>query len=99
MNGIMEVDQWPKVEIDLLELLEILQCSVNDSKVEKKISSEFVLALKHRGYINNKILGDILGKINPEMSRPEKVTVATRTVPRSHPEEMGLNGLMWRDVL
>lgn len=94
----MELTQEPKVEIGLLELLEILQQSINDSHVEKKIASEFVLELKNRGYINNKILGDILEKIHPEMRRPEKVTVATRTVPRSQPEEIGLNGLWWRDL-
>jgi hypothetical protein len=27
-----------------------------------------------------------------------KEIIATRTVPISHPEEMGENGLMWRDV-
>ncbi len=98
MIGIMDDTQEPRVKIALLELLEILQHSINDSNIEKTIASEFVLELKNRGYINNKILGDILGKIHPEMRRPEKVTVATRTVPRSQPEEMGLNGLWWRDL-
>jgi len=95
----MELSQEPKVEISLLELLNILQYSINDSNIEKNIMSEFVLELKKKGYINNKALGDILGKIHPEMRAPEKVTVATRMVPRSHPEEMGSNGLIWRDVL
>jgi len=33
-----------------------------------------------------------------EMRKPRKVIVASRTVPVSHPEEMGANGLMWIDV-
>jgi hypothetical protein len=33
-----------------------------------------------------------------EMRKPRKVIVASRTVPVSHPEEMGSNGLMWIDV-
>lgn len=94
----MELSQEPRVEISLLELLEILHYSINDSNTEKTIASEFVLELKKRAYINNKALGDILGKIHPELRRPEKVTVATRMVPRSQPEEMGSNGLMWRDL-
>jgi hypothetical protein len=32
------------------------------------------------------------------IERSRKVIVATRTVPKSHPEEMGENGLMWTDV-
>jgi hypothetical protein len=94
----MESSQEPKVNIGLLELLHILKQAINDSDAETKITSEFVLELKNRGYINNKTLGDILGKIHPEMRIPEKVTVASRMVLRSHPEEIGSNGLMWRDV-
>jgi hypothetical protein len=94
----MDYNQEPNVNIAVIELLEILQHSINDSNVEKTIASDFVLELKNRGYINNKTLGDILGKIHPEMRRPEKVTVATRTVPKSQPEEIGLNGLWWRDL-
>ena len=94
----MDLNQEPKLKIGLLELLDILQNSIKDSESKQKIASEFVIELKNRGYINNKALGNILGEINPEMRRPEKVTVATRMVPRSFPEEMGSNGLMWRDV-
>jgi len=94
----MSFNQEPKVDIGLLELLNILQVSINDSKAEKTIASKFILELKNRGYINNKILGDILGNINPEMRAPEKLTVATRTVLCSHPEELGSNGLWWRDL-
>jgi hypothetical protein len=94
----MSFNQEPKVDIRLLELLNILQDSIKDSKAEKTIASKFVLELKNRGYINNKTLGDILGNINPEMRAPEKVTVATRMVPLSHPEELGSNGLWWRDL-
>lgn len=98
LNGIMDYSQKPKIDIGILELMEILQYSINDSNIEKTIASEFVLELKKRGYINNTTLGDILEKIHPEIRRPEKVTVASRMVPRSQPEEMGSNGLWWRDL-
>ena len=94
----MDFKQEPKLKIGLIELLDILQNSIKDSESKQKIASEFVIELKNRGHINNKALGDILGEINPEMRAPEKVIVATRTVLHSHPEELGSNGLWWRDL-
>jgi hypothetical protein len=63
-----------------------------------RIMSEVVLELNKRGHIDSKTLGDILGELNPGLRKPEKVVVATRTVFRSHPEELGANGLWWRDI-
>jgi hypothetical protein len=88
------------IEISLLELLHILKHSTKNisAELQRRVSSEFALEIKKRGYIDNDILGDILCHINPSLKKPEKIIVATRTVPYWWPEEMGLNGLMWRDV-
>ena len=90
----------PVIHISLIDLLHILQISSKNLELEsgKRTASEFVLELNKRGHIDTKILGDILGDINPGIRQPEKVTVATRTVLRSQPEELGANGLWWRDI-
>jgi hypothetical protein len=94
----MNVSNETKIEITLLELMEILHYSTSNITSDKRIVSEFVLELKNRGYMDNKTLGNILGQINPELRKPEKIIVATRMVPYWWPEEMGSNGLMWRDL-
>jgi hypothetical protein len=38
------------------------------------------------------------GFVTPGGVVRRKEIIATRTVPVSHPEEMGENGIMWRDV-
>lgn len=92
------------IEISLLELLGILRIATRDveSRISQEskrgIASEFVLALKKGGHIDKKTLNEVLEAINPDLRKPEKITVATRTVPYWWPEEMGENGLMWRDV-
>jgi hypothetical protein len=94
----MNVRSETKIEITLLELMEILHYSTRNISSDKRIASEFVLELKNRGYMDNKTLGNILGQINPELRKPEKIIVATRMVPYWWPEEMASNGLMWRDL-
>ena len=88
------------LEISLLELLRILQHSTKNisGELQRRVASEFVIEIKKRGYIDNDTLGDILCNINPSLKKPEKIIVATRTVPYWWPEEMGSNGLMWRNV-
>ena len=95
----MDSYQEPKISIGLLELLHILKRSTKNVKLEvgNRVMSEVVLELNKRGHINSKTLGDILGEINPALRKPEKVVVATRMVPYSWPEEIGKNGLIWRD--
>ena len=95
----MNSSQEPKIEIGLTELLRILQRSTKNMELElgKRVASEFVLQLNKRGHIDTKTLGDILGELNPGLRQPEKIVVATRTVPYWWPEEIGKNGLMWRD--
>lgn len=98
------MDKEPMIEISLLELLGILRIATRDveSRISQEskrgIASEFVLALKKGGHIDKKTLNEVLEAINPDLRKPEKITVATRTVPYWWPEEMGENGLMWRDV-
>ena len=99
MLNIMDSYQDPKISIGLLELFRILQRSTKNIKLElgNRVMSEVMLELNKRGHINTKTLGDILGEINPGLRKPEKVVVATRMVPYSWPEEIGKNGLIWRD--
>jgi hypothetical protein len=99
MRSITDSYQEPKIEIGLLELLRILQRSTKNVKLEvgNRIASEVMLELNKRGHIDSKTLGDILGELNPGLRQPEKIIVATRTVPYSWPEEIGKNGLIWRD--
>jgi len=97
-------EREPKIEISLLELLGILRIATRrvestlSQESKRGIASEFVLALNKGGHIDKKTLKDVIESINPELRKPEQVTVATRTVPYWWPEEMGANGLMWRDV-
>jgi hypothetical protein len=92
-----------KIEISLLELLGILRIATRhvepmvSQEPKKRIASEFVYALNKGGHIDNKTFKDVMCSINPELRKPEKITVATRTVPYWWPEEIGENGLWWRD--
>ena len=99
MLNIMNSSEEPKISIGLLELLRILQRSTKNVTLEvgNRVMSEVMLELNKRGHINSKTLGDILGEINPGLRQPEKIIVATRMVPYSWPEEIGKNGLIWRD--
>jgi hypothetical protein len=96
-NAIMD-----SVTITIQELLTILRYSTrnieptNSVEPGKRVASEFIVELNRRGHIDNKTLGQVMYAINPEL-RSQKVTVATRMVPYWYPEEMGSNGLMWRD--
>jgi hypothetical protein len=104
------MDREPKIEISLLELLGILRIATRHieprvsgeprapGQPKKRIATEFVLALNRGGHIDKKIMKEVVESINPELRQPGKVTVATRTVPYWWPEELGSNGLMWRDV-
>ena len=92
------------ITISIQELLYLLQYSTRNleptTSLEpgKKVASEFIFEMNKRGHIDNKTLKQIIWIINPELREPQKVTVATRTVPYWWPEEMGENGLMWRDL-
>ena len=98
------MDREVKIEISLLELLGILRIATRhvepllSPEPKKRIASEFVVALNKGGHIDNKTMKEVILSINPEFRKPEQVTVATRTVPYWWPEEMGANGLMWRDA-
>ena len=91
------------VTISIQEILTILRYSTrnieptNSLEPGKRVASEFIVELNKRGHIDNKTFGQVICAINPEL-RSQKVTVATRTVPYWYPEEMGSNGLMWRDA-
>ena len=91
------------VTISIQDLLDILRYSTrnieptNSVEPGKRVASEFIVELNKRGHIDNKTFGQVICAINPEL-KSKKVTVATRTVPYWYPEEIGENGLMWRDA-
>jgi hypothetical protein len=103
------MDREPRIDISLLELLGILRIATRyiepgvhgepriPGEPKKRIATEFVLALNRGGHIDKKITKEIIESINPELREPGKIVVATRTVPYWWPEELGANGLMWRD--
>ena len=89
------------VSLTIKDLLSILQYStrhIDSLELQKRVASEFVIELRNRGDIDAKAYKNLIIAINPEVQQPEKVTVATRTVPYWWPEEMGNNGLMWRNL-
>lgn len=77
----------------LLELLDHAMQPVEPGKKER-ITIDIVNLLDSQCDMDRKEAFKIL----VEMKRPAKVIVASRMVPVSHPEEMGANGMMWRDV-
>ena len=76
----------------LLELFDYATQPVEPGKKER-ITIDFVNLLDSQCNMDRQQAFKIL----LEMKKP-KVMVASRMVPVSHPEEMGANGLMWRDV-
>ena len=84
------------ITIPLRTLLELLDHAMQHVETRKKemIMVDFVSFLDSQCDMDRKEAYKIL----IEMKRPAKVVVASRMVPVSHPEEMGENGLMWRDV-
>ena len=98
------MNREPRIDISLLELLGILRIATRHieprapGEPKKRIASEFVLALNRGGHIDKKITKEVIESINPELRQPAKIVVATRTVPYWWPEELGSNGLMWRDA-
>jgi len=97
------MDRGPNIKISLTELLEVLKTATkrleptSSPEPTKQIMNEFIFALNKAGHIDNTTLKNVFQEINPEF-RNTKITVATRTVPYWYPEEMGDNGLMWRDM-
>jgi hypothetical protein len=83
------------IVIPLQTLLELFDYAIQPVEPGKKerITIDFVNLLDSQCNMDRQQAFKIL----LEMKKP-KVTVASRMVPVSHPEEMGANGLMWRDV-
>ena len=83
------------ITIPLQTLLELLDHAMQPVEPVKKqrITIDFVNLLDSQCNMDRQQAFKIL----LEMKKP-KVIVASRMVPVSHPEEMGANGLMWRDV-
>lgn len=84
------------ITIPLKTLLELLDHAMQPVEPGKKdrITVDFVNLLDSQCDMDRQQAFKFL----LEMRRPRKVIVALRTVPVSRPEEMGSNGLMWRDV-
>jgi hypothetical protein len=94
-HALAQIGTKMSITIPLKTLLELLDHAMQPVEPGKKerITVDFVNLLDSQCDMDRQQAFKIL----VEMKRP-KVIVASRTVPVSHPEEMGSNGLMWRDV-
>jgi hypothetical protein len=71
--------------------------SALDSHEKEDMILSFVNLLDQHCDVDRQDMFRALIEIKRAKEGKRKVVVGTRTVPVSHPEEMGDNGLMWRD--
>ena len=94
------MDDSAKLDISLNEIFFHLGKSMNHLKTEEKTRVLFNLAdkLRVRFQLGKEEIKEAITVGGHDFKEPQKVIVATRTVPVSQSEEMGENGLVWRDV-
>jgi hypothetical protein len=94
------MDDSTKLDITLNEIFLLVGEATNHLKPDHKSRVLFNLAdkLKQRFRLGKEEIKEAITVGGHDFKEPQKVIVATRTVPVSHPEEMGENGLMWRDM-
>ena len=88
------------ITIDLNELFFIIGRSLADKEKDTKNLTIINIAenIGARFGIPRSILKNAIKSGGYDFNEPEKMIVAVRTVPRRQPEEMGENGLMWKDL-
>lgn len=99
------------LSLRLVELFTLLDESIQQVPDEHKgpVLSSFCRALKHNHGIPQADIDEGVrmlvfkedfkkGFVGPGGVVRRKEIIATRTVPVAHPEEMGENGIMWKDV-
>ena len=94
------MDDSTKLDISLNELFLVVGEATNHLKPDHKSRVLFDLAdkLRKRFRLGKEEIKEAITVGGHDFKEPQKVIVATRTVPVSQSEEMGLNGLIWRDV-
>jgi len=94
------MDDSTKLDITLNEIFLLLGDSIAHLKTDDRTRILFKLAesLRRKYGLGKEELKEAVTVGGHDFKEPQKVIVATRMVPVSHPEEMGANGLMWKDV-
>jgi hypothetical protein len=94
------MDDSTKLDVTLNEIFFLLGEAMNHLKPDQKSRVLFNLAdsLRHRYGLGKEELKEAITVGGHDFKESQKVIVATRMVPVSQPEEMGSNGLMWRDM-
>ena len=93
------MDDSVKLDLSLNEIFLLLGKSMNHLMPDDKSRTLFNFAdkLREKFGLGKEELKEAITIGGHDFKEPKKVIVATRTVPVSQPEEMGSNGLMWRD--
>jgi hypothetical protein len=94
------MDDSTKLDISLNQLFLLFGESIAHLKTDDRTRILFKLAdkLKQKFSLGKEEIKEAITVGGHDFKEPQKVIVATRMVPVSHPEEMGANGLMWRDL-
>ena len=94
------MDDSARLDMTLNELFSLLGNSMAHLKSEDKSRILFTLAesIKQKFRLGKEEIKEAITVGGHDFKEPQKVIVATRMVPVSHPEEMGSNGHMWRDA-
>lgn len=94
------MDDSAKLDITLNEIFLLVGESLSHIKPENKSRALFNLAdkLRQKYSLGKEELKEAITVGGHDFKEPQKVIVATRTVPVSQAEESGQNGLVWRDV-
>ena len=95
-----QIDDSVKLDISLNETFFLLGNAIAHLKEEHRSSilMKFADNIKNRFQLGKEEVKEAIKIGGHDFKEPQKVIVATRMVPVSHPEEMGENGLMWTDV-
>jgi hypothetical protein len=94
------MDDSAKLDLSLNEIFFLLGKSMNHLMPDEKSRALFNFAekLREKFGLGKEELKEAITIGGHDFKEPKKVIVATRTVPVSQPEEMGENGLRWRDT-
>lgn len=96
------MDDSARLDISLNELFFLLGNAIKKTNIKEETKSHllFILAsdLKEKYKLGKEEMKEAISAGGHDFKEPEKVIVATRTVPVSHSEELGSNGLIWRDL-
>jgi hypothetical protein len=94
------MDDSTKLDITLNEIFLLVGEAMSHLKPDHKSRVLFNLAdsLRQKYRLGKEEIKEAITVGGHDFKEPQKVIVATRTVPVSQSEEMGSNGLMWKDA-